>query len=62
MLGGAAIILLGVLLFGSAIWGLAFGIYSMNGGWAPPFFIILGLGSIIMGAIIFRRKPEANPA
>lgn len=60
MLGGFAIILLGILLCGSAIWGLADDVYSMNGGWAPPFFIILGVGSIIGGAVIFMRKPAAE--
>jgi hypothetical protein len=60
LLGGAAIILLGVLLSGSAVWGLVFNIYSMNGGAAPVLFIILGAGSIILGIAITRHKPEAK--
>ena len=60
LLGGAAIILLGVLLSGSAVWGLVFNIYSMNGGAAPALFIILGVGSIILGIAITRHKPKAQ--
>ena len=60
MLGGFAIILLGILLSGSAVWGLVDGIYSMNGGAAPALFILLGVASIIMGTAIFLHKPEAK--
>jgi hypothetical protein len=59
MLGGVAIILLGVLLSGSAIWGLVFNIYSMSGA-APPLFMLLGVGSIILGAAIALYKPESQ--
>ena len=58
LIGGVLIILLGVLLSGSAVWGLVFDIYSMNGGAAPVLFIILGVGSIILGAAITLYKPE----
>lgn len=60
MLGGFAIILLGILFCGSAIWGLVDDVYSMNGGPAPPLFILLGVSSIIMGTAIFLHKPEAQ--
>jgi hypothetical protein len=60
LIGGIAIILLGVLLSGSAVWGLFFDIYSMNGGAAPVLFMILGVGSIILGAAITLYKPEAQ--
>ena len=57
-LGGIAIILLGILLSGSAVWGLVVNVYSMNGGLAPPLFLILGTGTIIMGIFISLHKPE----
>jgi hypothetical protein len=60
LLGGFVIILLGVLLSGSAVWGLIFNIYSMSGA-APVLFIILGIGSIILGAAITLHKTEAQP-
>jgi hypothetical protein len=60
MLGGFAIILLGILLCGSAIWGLVDDVYSMNGGLAPALVILLGVGSIIMGVAIYMHKPEAE--
>jgi len=60
LLGGFVIILLGVLLSGSAVWGLIFNIYSMSGA-APVLFIILGVGSIILGAAITLHKTEAQP-
>lgn len=60
MLGGFAIILLGILLSGSAVWGLFDDVYSMNGGAAPVLFILLGVTSIIMGAAIFMHKPEVQ--
>ena len=59
LLGGIAIILIGILLSSSAIWGLVDNVYSMNGGLAPIMFIILGIGSIILGVSIFIHKPEA---
>ena len=58
LIGGVLIILLGVLLSGSAVWGLVFNIYSMNGGAAPVLFMILGVGSIILGVAITLYKPE----
>ena len=58
MLGGFAIILLGILLSGSAVWGLVDDVYSMNGGAAPVLYIILGVSSIIMGIAIFMHKAE----
>ncbi len=60
MLGGFAIILLGILLSGSAVWGLFYNVYSMNGGAAPALFILLGVSSIIMGTAIFMHKPETQ--
>ena len=54
MLGGFVIILLGILLSSSAIWGLVDNVYSMNGTLAIVF-IILGIGSIIWGALIFKQ-------
>ena len=59
LLGGIAIILIGILLSSSAIWGLVDNVYSMNSGLAPIMFIILGFGSIILGVSIFIHKPEA---
>ncbi|MGA3289017.1 MAG: hypothetical protein ABSD42_02105 [Candidatus Bathyarchaeia archaeon] len=59
LLGGLAIILIGILLSSSAVWGLVDNVYSMNGGPVPIFFIILGIGSIIWGLLIFIHKPEA---
>jgi len=59
LLGGIAIILIGLLLSSSAVWGLVDNVYSMNGGLTPIMFIILGIGSIILGALIFVHKPEA---
>ena len=59
LLGGIAIILIGILLSSSAIWGIVDNVYSMNGGLAPIMFIILGIGSIILGVSIFIHKPEA---
>ena len=59
LLGGLAIILIGILLSSSAVWGLVDNVYSMNSGLAPIMFIILGVGSIIWGVLIFIHKPEA---
>jgi hypothetical protein len=58
LLGGLAIMLIGILISSSAIWGLVDNVYSMNSGLAI-MFIILGIGSIIWGALIFINKPEA---
>lgn len=60
MLGGFVIILIGVVISGSVIWGLVDNIYSMNGGLAPAVFIILGVGTIILGALILTHKPEVQ--
>ncbi len=57
LLGGLAIILIGILLSSSAIWGLVENVYSLN-GLIPVVFIILGIGSIILGASIIITKPE----
>ncbi len=59
LLGGIAIILLGVLLSGSAVWGFVFSIYSMSGA-AVVLFMLLGVGSIILGAAIALYKPETQ--
>ena len=59
LLGGLAIILIGILLSSSTVWGLVDNVYSMNGGFLPIIFIILGIGSIVLGVSIFIRKPEA---
>jgi hypothetical protein len=58
ILGGLAIILLGILLSSSAVWGLVDNVYSMNGGPLPITFIILGIGSIVLGISIIIRKPQ----
>ena len=58
ILGGFAIILVGILLSSSAVWGLVDNIYSMNGGPLPITFILLGIGSIVLGTSIITRKPE----
>lgn len=60
LLGGLAIMLVGILLSSSAIWGLVDDVYSMNGGPLPVAFIILGIGSIILGLTIFLKKPEGE--
>ena len=59
LLGGLAIILIGILLSSSAVWGLVDNVYSMNSGLAPIMFIILGIGSIALGVLIFIHKSEA---
>ena len=59
LLGGIAIILIGILLSSSAVWGLVDNVSSINNGLAPTMFIILGIGSIILGVSIFIHKPEA---
>ena len=60
LLGGLAIILLGILLGASAIWGLVYNVYSINSGLAVVF-IILGIGSIMLGLSIAACKPEEHP-
>ena len=60
LLGGLAIIQVGVLLSSSAIWGLVDDFYSMNGPILPFLFTILGIGSIIFGisilSVCLRRR------
>lgn len=58
LLGGFVIILIGIIIISSAVWGLVDNVYSMNNGLAPLLFIMLGIGSIILGALIFIHKPE----
>ena len=60
LLGGFAIILIGILITSSAIWGLVDNVYSMNSGVLPIMFIILGIGSIIWGVLIIISKPEVQ--
>ena len=60
LLGGLAILLLGILLSSSAIWGLVDNVYSMNSGLAPILFIILGIGSIILGVLIMMQMMIPN--
>ena len=60
LLGGFAIILLGVLISASSVWGVVDNVYSMNGGAAPVLFFILGAGTILIGIFILINKPEAQ--
>jgi hypothetical protein len=60
LLGGLAIILLGILLSASSVWGVVDNVYSMNGGAAPVLFFILGVGTILIGTFIILQKPEAQ--
>ena len=60
LLGGLAIILLGVLISASSVWGVVDDVYSMNGGAAPVLFFILGVGTILIGIFILVNKPEAQ--
>ena len=60
LLGGFAIILLGILLSASSVWGVVDNVYSMNGGVAPVLFFILGVGTILIGMFILLNKPEAQ--
>jgi len=60
LLGGLAIILLGILLSASSVWGVVDNVYSMNGGAAPVLFFILGIGTILIGTFIILKKPEAQ--
>lgn len=53
VLGGVAIILVGILIFASAVWGVVQDVASINGGAAVVFFMFVGLGSIVIGAAIF---------
>lgn len=56
LLGGFVIVLIGVVISLSAVWGIVDNVYSMSGGAAPILFIILGIGSIIIGASILANK------
>ena len=58
LLGGFAIILLGILISASSVWGVVDNVYSMNGGAAPVLFFVLGAGTILIGVFILRHKPE----
>jgi predicted phage tail protein len=60
LLGGFAIVLLGVLLSASSVWGVVDNVYSMNGGVAPVLFFILGVGTILIGVFILLHTPEAQ--
>jgi hypothetical protein len=60
LLGGFAIILLGILISASSVWGVVDNVYSMNGGAAPVLFFILGVGTILIGMFILLHKPEAQ--
>jgi hypothetical membrane protein len=60
LLGGLAIILLGILISASSVWGVVDNVYSMNGGAAPVLFFILGVGTILIGVFILLHKPEAQ--
>jgi hypothetical membrane protein len=60
LLGGFAIILLGVLISASSVWGVVDNVYSMNGGAAPVLFFILGVGTILIGIFILLHTPEAQ--
>ena len=60
LLGGFAIVLLGVLISASSVWGFVDNVYSMNGGAAPALFFILGAGTILIGIFILLHKPEAR--
>ena len=61
LLGGFAIILVGLLLSSSAVWGVVDDVYSMNGGLAPALAFAFGIGSIILGALIFVQTLRRNP-
>jgi hypothetical membrane protein len=60
LLGGFAIILLGILISASSVWGVVDNVYSMSGGAAPVLFFILGVGTILIGIFILLNKPEAQ--
>jgi len=60
LLGGFAIILLGILLSASSVWGVVDNVYSMSGGAAPVLFFILGVGTILIGTFIILNKPEGQ--
>jgi hypothetical membrane protein len=60
LLGGFAIILLGVLISASSVWGVVDNVYSMNGGAAAVLFFVLGVGTILIGIFILLHKPEAQ--
>jgi len=54
LLGGLAIILLGILISASSVWGVVDNVYSMNSGAAPVLFFILGVGTILIGIFILQ--------
>ena len=60
LLGGFAIILLGVLISASSVWGVVDNVYSMSGGAAPALFFVLGAGTVLIGVFILLHKPEAQ--
>jgi len=51
LLGGFVIILIGVLLSSSSLWGLVNNSYLMTSEAALVFFLVLGIGAIIYGGI-----------
>lgn len=55
LLGGVAIILLGILIFSSAVWGIVENVASINGGASAALFMLLGIASMLIGAAIFLR-------
>jgi len=56
MLGGVAIVLIGVLLSASAVWGIDNNSYLATNEAVLIIFLVLGIASIIMGASIFTKK------
>ena len=56
MLGGVAIVLIGALLSASAIWGIDNNSYLATNEAVLIIFLILGIASIILGALIFTKK------
>jgi len=56
MLGGVAIVLIGVLLSASAGWGINNNSYLETNEAVLIIFLILGIASIILGALIFTKK------
>ena len=56
MLGGVAIVLIGVLLSASAVWGIANNSFLATNETVLIIFLILGIASIILGAFIFIKN------
>ena len=56
MLGGVAIVLLGVLLSASAVWGIANNSFLETNETVLIIFLVLGIASIILGASIFIKN------